>query len=222
MSTEALQTSLGHRFASIQLLDAALIHSSYAAEHEEAEDNERLEFLGDAVLQLAVTGFLFDRYPALREGQMAKVRAACVNRRELATIARSIDLGSFIHVGAGEHSSGGRHKDSILADAMEAILAAVYLDAGFERSEQVILSLWENLIHEKAKRPGGLDYKTRLQELLAASGKKPEYEVVGEGPDHARVFTARVTVDGAELGVGSGGSKKEAQQDAARMAIDLL
>ena len=222
MLIEALQASLGHRFASVQLLDAALVHSSFAAEHDHVEDNERLEFLGDAVLQLAVTEFLFDRYPALREGQMAKVRAACVNRTELAVIARSIDLGSFIHVGVGEHSSGGRHKDSILADAMEAVLAAVFLDAGFERADQVILALWEDLIHEKAKRPGGLDYKTRLQELLAAQGLRPVYEVVGEGPDHAMVFTARVRVDGEEMGVGSGGSKKEAQQDAARIAIERL
>lgn len=198
------------------------MHSSFAAENDREEDNERLEFLGDAVLQLAITAFLFERYGGMREGEMAKVRAACVNRMELARLARSIDLGPYILVGVGEQSSGGRRKDSILADAMEAVLAAVYLDAGYRRAEQVILDLWGDLIREKAKRPGGRDFKTRLQELLAARGVRPEYQVVGEGPDHAMEFTATVTVDGEQVGEGTGGSKKEAQQDAARMAIERL
>ncbi len=222
MSIERLQDLLGYRFEDVGILHAALIHSSFAAENDEEGDNERLEFLGDAVLQLAVTAFLFEGYRDMREGQMAKVRAACVNRTELARLARSIDLGPCIRVGVGEHSSGGRHKDSILADAMEAVLAAVYLDAGYRRAEEVILSLWGDLIHEKAKRPGGRDYKTRLQELLAARGARPDYQVVGEGPDHAMEFTAIVTVDGEQMGEGTGGSKKEAQQEAARVAIDRL
>lgn len=217
--TETLQASLGHIFSDPTVLDAALVHRSYTAEHPEIPDNERHEFLGDAVLQLVVTDFLFETYPDMPEGEMAKVRAACVNRVELAEIARKIGLGGHISMGIGELASGGRAKDSILADAMEAVLCAVYLDSGLEASRRVILQHWTDLIRSKAHAPGGRDFKTRLQERLAARGLRPDYEVVDAGPDHAKVFNASVSVEGVLLGAGTGRSKKEAQQEAARKAL---
>ncbi|MFP5332744.1 MAG: ribonuclease III [Acidimicrobiia bacterium] len=218
MTTE-LQAALGHTFSDPAILDAALVHRSYTAEHPDAPDNERHEFLGDAVLQLVVTDFLFHHYPDMREGEMAKVRAACVNRAELATIARDLGLGAHIRMGVGELASGGREKDSILADAMESVLSAIYLDAGLEVARRVILAHWTDLIRAKAQAPGKRDFKTRLQERLAARGLRPEYAVSDEGPDHAKVFSAEVSVGGVVLGAGTGKSKKEAQQEAARQAI---
>ena len=217
--TDALQAALGHTFSDPAVLAAALVHRSYTAEHPDVPDNERHEFLGDAVLQLVVTDFLFEHYPNMREGEMAKVRAACVNRLELAAIARVIGLGDHIAMGVGELSSGGRRKDSILADAMEAVLCAVYLDAGLEASRDVILRHWTELIRSKAQAPGKRDFKTRLQERLASRGMRPDYAVVDTGPDHAKVFSASVSVDGVVLGMGTGKSKKEAEQDAARQAM---
>jgi len=217
-----LQQRLGHTFRSPGLLVHALTHRSLESEQPAEPSNERLEFLGDAVLQLVVTDFLFFEFPQLQEGQMAKVRAACVNRSELARIARQIELGADIRLGRGEESTGGREKASILADGLEAILAAVYLDAGMEAARSVIIEHWEPLIREKATSPGRLDYKTRLQEVLAAQTKTPAYEVDGDGPDHDRVFSATVMVDGEIIGAGSGRSKKEAEQAAAQRALESL
>lgn len=215
-----LERRLGHTFADRRLLEAALVHRSFTAEHPDVPDNERLEFLGDAVLQLAVTDFLFATFPDMAEGEMAKVRASSVNRTELAAIARRLEVGRVVRIGVGEEASGGRDKDSILADAMEAILAAVYLDAGFETARRVVLRHWAELVRRKAQTPGGRDWKTRYQEQLAAVGKRPVYEVEGEGPDHAKVFTAVVKVDGVVTGRGRGRSKKEAEQEAARAALE--
>lgn len=220
MSRDHLEEGLGYRFTDGSHLDGALIHRSHTAEHPDRPDNERLEFLGDAVLQLVVTDFLYENYPDLREGQMAKVRAACVNRDELAVVARRIGLGDHIRLGVGEMQSGGHDKDSILADTMEAVIAAVYLDGGLEEAQRMILGLWSDLIIGKAADPGRRDFKTRLQERLAADGKRPTYVVSGSGPDHARVFTAIVELDGRRLGEGAGRSKKEAEQAAARAALD--
>lgn len=217
--TDTLQLALGHDFSDPAVLAAALVHRSFTAEHPDVADNERHEFLGDAVLQLVVTDFLFAHYPNMREGEMAKVRAACVNRVELAAVAREIGLGDHIEMGVGELSSGGRRKDSILADAMEAVLCAVYLDAGLEASRLVILRHWTDLIRSKAQAPGKRDFKTRLQERLASKGMRPDYSVADTGPDHAKVFSASVSVDGVLLGTGTGRSKKEAEQDAARQAM---
>lgn len=214
-----LEHALGYHFVRSELLAAALVHRSYTAEHSGVEDNERLEFLGDAVLQLVVTDRLFERHQELAEGEMAKVRAACVNRTELAVIARELGVGPFLKVGAGEAASGGKEKTSLLADAMEAILAAIYLDGGLEAARSVILTHWDELIARKALEPGHRDFKTRLQEVLATSGRRPVYAVEGDGPDHARVFTAEVSVDGTVVGRGSGRSKKEAEQRAAEDAI---
>jgi ribonuclease-3 len=213
------EDALGHRFEDPSLLRAALVHRSYAAENEDTEDNERLEFLGDAVLQMAVTDHLFGTHAELAEGQMAKVRAAVVNRGELALVARDLGLGDLILIGTGEEASGGREKDSILADAMEAVLAGVYLDSDYETARRVVLDLWTERIERRAETPGGRDFKTRYQEILAADGLRPEYTVEGSGPDHAKVFAAEVRVSGRPTGSGTGRSKKEAEQEAARDAL---
>jgi len=214
-----IEERLGHAFRDPRLLVHSLTHRSLESEQPDQPSNERLEFLGDAVLQLVVTDFLYAEYPHLPEGEMAKVRAACVNRTELARIARRIQLGSDIRLGKGEEATGGREKSSILADALEAVLAAVYLDGGIVSARGVVLNHWQDLIREKATSPGRLDYKTRLQEVLAAQARVPAYEVEGEGPDHARVFSATVAVDGQVIGNGTGRSKKEAQQSAASEAL---
>ncbi len=214
-----LEAGIGHSFRRSELLDNALIHRSFSAENPAVSDNERMEFLGDAVLQLVVTEFLYLHHPDLAEGEMAKVRAACVNKIELARLAREIGVGPSLTMAPGEELSGGRDKDSILSDAMEAILAAVYLDGGLAAARTVILRLWTGLIDDKARAPGHRDYKTRLQEALAAKGQRPEYRVSGSGPDHARRFLAVVSMEGRELGRGSGRSKKEAEQAAARAAL---
>ena len=214
-----IEERLGHTFRDPRLLVHSLTHRSLESEQPDQPSNERLEFLGDAVLQLVVTDFLFAEYPHLPEGEMAKVRAACVNRTELARIARRIQLGSDIRLGKGEEATGGREKSSILADALEAVLAAIYLDGGIVSARGVVLDHWQDLIREKATSPGRLDYKTRLQEVLAAQARVPAYEVEGDGPDHARVFSATVAVDGQVIGSGTGRSKKEAQQSAASEAL---
>lgn len=210
---------LGHEFTDRGLLEAALIHRSYTAENPEVHDNERMEFLGDAVLQFAVTHHLYASLPDLREGEMAKVRAACVSGAQLAEVAKRLGLGRLLKMGSGEDASGGRAKRSILADAMEAVLAAVYLDAGIDTAQAVVLRHWMPIIEAKAIEPGRRDYKTRYQEILAADGVRPEYEVEGSGPDHDREFIAVLKVDGVEHGRGEGKSKKEAQQAAARHAL---
>jgi ribonuclease-3 len=217
---EDLQTRLGHVFANESLLEHALLHRSFAAEGPSGDDNERMEFLGDAVLQLVITDHLYTAFPNLREGTMAKVRAACVNRDELATLALSLDLGSNLALGRGEEASGGRKKASILADAMEAVIAAVYLDGGIEVARAVVLKLWGPLVDARAAEPGKRDYKTRLQEELAARGLRPRYRVTESGPDHAKTFEAQLEVDGKPAGTGEGKSKKEAEQAAAAEALD--
>jgi ribonuclease-3 len=218
----SLEGDLGHTFADPGLLRLALTHRSVSAEDPSRKDNERLEFLGDAVLQLVVTDLLYHEYPRLPEGQMAKVRAAVVSRPTLAAIARSIGIGEHLELAVGEERTGGREKDSILADAIEAIIGAVYLDAGLEASRALIVRHWSGVISERAKSPGVKDYKTRLQEHLARDSQRPIYSVHGTGPDHDRTFTARVTVDEAELGVGIGRSKKAAEQSAAQQALTVL
>ncbi len=217
-----LDQALGHTFSDGQLLETALVHRSFVAEHPDLVDNERHEFLGDAVLQLVVTDYLFERFPDMPEGKMAKVRAACVNRDVLARVARRLDVGGALSLGRGELASGGRTKDSILADAMEAIIAAVYLDAGLEAARAVVLAFWEPFIVSRAADPGQRDYKTRLQEALAPTGQRPTYTVTESGPDHEKHFTATVEVAGRRLGEGSGRSKKEAEQSAAAEALQAM
>ena len=217
-----LERILAYNFDDPELLALALIHRSVSSEENSHLDNERLEFLGDAVLQLAVTDYLYAQFPRLAEGKLAKVRAGVVSRPTLADVARSIDLGAHIKLTAAEDRTGGREKDSIMADALEAVIGAVYLDAGLEAATGLVLRLWGDRIDDRAKRPGLKDYKTRLQEVLAKNGRRPEYLTEGSGPDHEPSFVARVEVEAVLLGMGSGRSKKEAEQAAAQQALETL
>jgi ribonuclease-3 len=205
------------------LLNRAMAHRSWCAETAGAESNERLEFLGDAVLGLVVTDHVFRTYPALPEGHLAQVRAAVVNAGALAEVAEDLRLGQFLLLGKGEDASGGREKPSILADAMEAVIGAVYLDGGWEAAADLVMGLLGPRIIEAAAVPGGHDFKTRLQELAAHRfDQLPRYEVYGDGPDHAKHFTAVVHLGGQAAGSGEGRSKKQAEQAAARAAWDSL
>jgi len=186
------------------------------------ESNERLEFLGDAVLGLVVTDHLYRTYE-LSEGQLAKVRASVVNSAALAEVAAELGLGEVILLGRGEDASGGREKPSILADAMEAVIGAVYLHAGWVGAAALVMSLLGERVELAAAGPGGQDYKTRLQELVArAYDQLPRYHVIDEGPDHAKHFFAAVSVGGIERGRGHGRSKKQAEQAAAQAAWEIL
>lgn len=218
----ALEEELGYTFTNRSLLGLALTHRSVSADDPSKKDNERLEFLGDAVLQLAVTAYIYDAFPDLHEGNLAKIRAGLVSRPILADVARSIGLAQHIELTSAEERTGGREKDSIMADALEAVIGAVFVDSGLVPATDVVLRLWGSRIDERARRPGLKDYKTRLQEVLAKDGRLPVYESEGTGPDHEQTFTASVGVDGVVLGTGSGRSKKEAEQGAAEEALSIL
>jgi ribonuclease III len=218
-----LERALGVRFKDPRVREAALTHRSYAFERDRDETNERMEFLGDAVLGLVVTDLAYRRFPELPEGELAKLRAATVNMITLADVARDLGLGEEILLGKGEELSGGRDKTSILADAMEAVLGAVYLDRGLEAARQLIERVFWPRMAAYARGEGDRDYKTGLQELAAQDlGSVPQYRVTEEGPDHAKRFTATVFLGGQAYGAGSGRSKKEAEQRAAREAYARL
>jgi ribonuclease-3 len=205
------------------LLARSLAHRSWCAENPGSGSNERLEFLGDAVLGLIVTDYLYRTYPDMPEGELAKVRAAVVNSAALAELAAELDIGAALLLGKGEDQSGGRKKPSILADAMEALIGAVYLDEGWTGSERMVMTLLGDRIESAAAGPGGRDYKTRLQELSARAFEQlPVYLVRDEGPDHAKEFEAVVHVQGRARGSGRGRSKKQAEQAAARAAWERL
>ena len=218
----SLEDRLGYIFSSPAMLRLALTHRSMSSENPARRDNERLEFLGDAVLQLVVTDLLYETYPNLAEGQMAKVRAAVVSRGTLAEVARLLELGGQIELATSEEATGGREKNSILANAVEALIGAIYLDGGLDSAREVVTRLWSDRITERAKDPGVKDYKTRLQELTARHGSRPVYTVEGTGPDHDRHFRAVVAVEGTDYGAGEGKSKKEAEQAAAMEALERL
>jgi len=213
-----LESALGYRFSSANLVELALTHRSYAAEHDLDVSYERLEFLGDAVLQLVVTRHLYDQYPDLAEGEMAKVRAAVVNQASLADVARRLGIGDHVILGEGELRSGGRKKDSILSDTVESLLGAIYLDGGYQPAAVLVLDLLTSEIADRAASPGELDFKTRLQELLARRGLQPRYDMSESGPDHAKTFAAALWVDGELVATGEGTSKKRAEQAAAEAA----
>ncbi|GAA3806744.1 ribonuclease III [Cellulomonas soli] len=202
-----------------ELLVLALTHRSFAHEAGGIPTNERLEFLGDTVLGLVVTEALYRTYPAQSEGDLAKMRAATVSQRALAQVARELDLGSYVLLGKGELATGGRDKDSILSDTLEAVFGAVYLAHGLEQARTLVSGLVGPTLLAAADLGAGLDWKTSLQELSAQLGLgAPSYDVVGEGPDHARTFTAHAVVGGQVRGSGTGPAKKLAEQDAAAAA----
>lgn len=206
-----------------ELLVLALTHRSFAHEAGGIPTNERLEFLGDTVLGLVVTEALYRRHPDLTEGELAKMRAATVSQRSLAAIARGMELGQYLLLGKGELATGGREKDSILSDTLEALFGAVYLTHGLETARQVVERLVDPTLEVAADLGAGLDWKTSLQELASRLGLgAPEYECESEGPDHARRFTARIVLDGEVRGTGTGTAKKLAEQEAAADAYRAL
>ncbi|MGH3776726.1 MAG: ribonuclease III [Pseudonocardiaceae bacterium] len=216
-----LLTALGVEIDA-ELLTLALTHRSYAYESGGLEPNERLEFLGDAVLGVAVTDHLFRTHPDLPEGQLAKLRASVVNMHALAGVARGLGeggLGEYILLGRGEELTGGRHKSSILADTVEALIGAVYLQHGTDAARRVVHRLFDPLLVMAPLLGAGLDWKTSLQELTASNELGvPEYRVVEDGPDHLKEFTATAVIAGVERGTGQGRTKKEAEQRAAEVA----
>lgn len=221
--TSPLERRLGVRVRDRHLLEMALTHRSFAYEQGGLETNERLEFLGDAVLGIIVTDALYKEYPSLPEGDLAKMRAALVNMTILADVARGIDLGESVRLGRGEAMTGGRTKPSILADTLEAVFGAVYLDRGIDAARRVILDLFLPRVRGQVEGGTVQDYKTSLQELAAARlGSLPEYRITESGPDHAKRFQATVVLAGETYGSGEGRSKKEAEQAAAREAVTRI
>ncbi|MGN0985340.1 MAG: ribonuclease III [Candidatus Enterenecus sp.] len=218
-----LEEKLGYRFHNIGLLKHAVTHSSYANEHraEGLTSNERLEFLGDSVLGMVVAEYLFDKHPDMPEGELTRTRAALVCEDSLYEVARGLGLGSYLRLGKGEAAGGGRQRPSILADATEAVLAAVYLDGGIEAVRPIIRKL---ILDKEREKAVDRDYKTGLQELVQRHpGQTVSYRLVEEtGPDHARVFVIEVSVDGKSVGIGRGRSKKEAEQMSAKAALEKL
>ncbi len=216
----ALEDRIGHRFADRSLLRQALVHRSWHAENPESTGtNERLEFLGDAVLGFVVADVAFGEMDEMPEGRLTDLRIAVVNTAALATLARELRVGECLRLGRGEDAAGGRDKESILADAMEAIIAAVHLDAGIVVAHALVSRLFAPAITAVLPHLDMFDAKSRLQELCARLGAGvPSYETTGEGPDHERIFTAVVTVQGKVRGTGTGRTKKAAEQMAATAA----
>lgn len=216
---DGLKARLGLECVPMPLLSVALTHRSYTFEHPELPNNERLEFLGDAVLGLVVTDMIYAWYPDLQEGDLAKLRSSSVKMSSLADIARAVDLGQALLLGKGEELSGGRDKDSILGDSLEAILGAAYLECGIDQIRGVIERLFSAQIRADFDQGVLRDFKTSLQELSAQLGTVPEYRIASSGPDHSKTFEARVFLRGEQLGIGAGRSKKQAEQAAAQQAL---
>ncbi len=215
---------LGHRFKDLAKLDQALRHSSFAHENPEAgPSNEQMEFLGDAVLALTVSNLLLQHFPRGSEGELSRGRAALVNARRLAVLARELDLGSFLLLGRGEEAQAGREKPSLLADALEAVMAAVFLDGGLKAAEALTRSWFTPLLAKMSEAPWQ-DIKTRLQELTQARRQgSPTYNLLAEsGPSHARLFEVEVCLGDRPLARGQGRTKKQAEQQAARQALEQL
>jgi len=219
-----LERALGYRFQRMELLNQALTHKSYVHEQREpGQHNERLEFLGDAVLGLVISNHCYGRFAHLAEGELSKLRASLVNDGNLARIARRLDLGDFLLVGRGEEQTGGRAKASLLADTFEAVLAAIYLDSSLAEVHQVVLGCFQEDL-DTVLNQGYKDYKSELQEYTQEKfGCVPTYSVVRErGPDHDKVFEVEIVIRRQPQGLGTGKSKKEAEQEAARRVLVAL
>ena len=216
----SLQTKIGYDFKDDKIRSLAFVHSSA----DMGESYERLEFLGDAVLELTVSELLYKQHPEFSEGQLTKTRAALVNEAALAKVARVLDLSRYIELGRGEKLSGGAQKPSILSDVVEALIGAVYIDGGFESAKQLVVSLLKSSVEKVLSGGGFADYKTRLQEHYHKKGTTDiVYEVYDEqGPPHDKTFFVKLRVDGYELSVGRGRSKKSAEQEAAKQALETL
>lgn len=218
---EALEKALGYVFRDRSLAETALTHPSYGGDYH-VPHYQRLEFLGDAVLELSMSRMLYFKLPDVNEGRLTRLRAELVREEALFRIAQKLDLGRFVRLSVGEERSGGRSKPSILSDVTEALIAAVYLDAGFDTAFELVTRLYDGMITEEALEET-LDAKTRLQEMIQKVGIMPTYEMISmEGPPHAPTFTYRVTADGEVLGEGAGRNKQAAQQEAARAALKKI
>ncbi len=218
-----VEKSIGYTFKNKELLKKALTHTSYAYEHN-VESNEKLEFLGDSILEFISSKHLYKEYPKLKEGEMTKVRATVVCEKSLYKIAKLHNFSDFLYLGRSEQKSGGNQRPAILADSVEAVIAAIYMDGGIEKAEKFIIDNLKNEIKEATKHVGDKDYKTVLQEKLQANGEvKIEYEILEEkGPDHDKIFEAEVKCNGKVLAKGEGKSKKEAHMQAAKKALENL
>lgn len=221
---DGLETKLGVSFRDPELLKLAMVHSSAAQERASKQSNEQLEFLGDAVLQFIVTAALYERYPGAPEGRMTRARASVVSGRHLARKAKALELGDYIELGRGARKSGGQEQPSILADTMEAVIAAIYLDGGMQAAREFVMRLLEDDIGKAMERKSIADAKSRLQELLQMDGPVTiQYNTTGQdGPPHNRTFTVTLIVDNRILSTGTGKSKKEAEQNAAKNALDSM
>ncbi len=218
---KALCQKLGYTFNDMKLLETALTHPSYGGDHH-VPHYQRLEFLGDAVLELAVSRYLYFEFPEVDEGKLTRIRAGLVREETLCRAAQRLELGRHIRLSVGEDRSGGREKSSILCDVMEAVLAAVYLDGGFDEAVAVIRRALADDLHPRMLEDH-LDAKSRLQEILQRDGDMPRYEFVSmQGPPHAPLFRYSVTLNGKTLGIGDGTSKQNAQQEAARSALRAI
>ena len=220
------QKKIGYRFKSLELLNQGLRHKSFVHENpgEEGKDNERLEFLGDAVLDLVIGHMMMDRYPDYPEGSLSRLRAAVVNESGLARIARDLSLGDYLLLGKGEEMTRGREKSSIVASSLEALLAAIYLDGGFKKAFKVISQLFSLPLEMAEKESFYQDFKTKLQEMSQDVLKAtPRYILAKEfGPGHDKIFGVKVSIKGKVAGMGAGKSKKEAEQRAARKTLQKL
>jgi ribonuclease III len=223
---KSLEAALGHEFSDLRLLDVALTHRSFMNESAEQglEDNERLEFLGDAVLDLCISDLLMKKYPDYNEGRLSRIRSLLVNEYPLAELGRKFALGEYLRLGKGEESSGGRNKNSILSNAFEAVVAAIYLDSGFERISTVVDRLFEPMLLQNAEGLLFRDFKTQLQEVSQELFKTiPKYSMIDEyGPDHDKTFVVQLGIANRIRTSGMGKSKKEAEQEAARRALEEL
>tara|TARA_Y100001970_G_scaffold93279_1_gene117589 strand:+ start:1726 stop:2415 length:690 start_codon:yes stop_codon:yes gene_type:complete len=214
-----LENIIGYKFNDMKILTTALTHKSKDSKKSRSESNQRYEFLGDAVLELVITRYLFDHYPKMEEGDLTKIRSSAVNQNTLVEIANEISIGDYLSMSSSEEATGGRLKKSILEDSVEALIAGIYLDGGISDAKEFISKFFFPKIANLSLVPGQKDYKTRLQEIYAKKGKSLIYRDSSKGPDHRKVFFSEVIVDDLVIGAGEGHSKKSAQQAAAEIAL---
>ena len=216
------EKNIGYSFKDIEHLKIALTHKSFIDEEPTSPTNQRYEFIGDTILDFDLSLFLFDNYPNLDEGSLTKIRSGAVDQNALVNLAKEIDIGKFLFMSKPEESTGGRDKSSILEDAVEALIAAIYFDGGLEEVNKFISKFIYPLIDKLSKNPGQKDYKTRLQEYFAKKGQKVTYTAKSEGPDHNKQFNAQVILENKIIGKGLGKSKKNAEQMAAKDAFSKM
>lgn len=216
------EKNIGYSFKDIEHLKTALTHKSFIDEEPTSPTNQRYEFIGDTILDFDLSLFLFDNYPNLDEGSLTKIRSGAVDQNSLVNLAKEIDIGKFLFMSKPEESTGGRDKSSILEDAVEALIAAIYFDGGLEEVNKFISKFIYPLIDKLSKNPGQKDYKTRLQEYYAKKGQKVTYTAKSEGPDHNKQFNAQVILENKIIGKGIGKSKKNAEQMAAKDAFSKM